>query len=369
MAGPARILTTHTGSLQRPPRLRDMLVAKSKHEPVDTEALEAEIERAVRAVVKKQVDIGLDYINDGEQSKVGFAQYIRERLDGYDSEPIERVTNLEYRQFPHLYVKQMQVPCTSPLAWKDFAAVERDISRLKAATAGIKDKRIFMNAPSPGTLANNNPNRYYKSHEAYLEAIIETMRREYEAIADAGFYLQVDSPDLTQRSYNFPDSTMAEFRAVVRQNIEAFHEATKTIPRDKIRVHVCWGANEAPHNHDTELNELIDLLVQIRCSAMSVVGANGRHAHEWKIWKTVELPAHLKIIPGVIDSTTNIVEHPEAVAERILRYMEVLGPERIEAGVDCGFGTQATTSRVDPEVAMEKLAALVQGAKLAAARL
>lgn len=368
---PPRILTTHTGSLGRPAELQAMLLAKSKREPVDAASFDAACRRAVTEVVERQCEVGLDIINDGEQSKTGFAQYVHERLSGFEGEPIRRVTSLEARDFPDAPTGSVwQQPCTGPLAWKNFAAVERDIANLKHATAGVRGKQVFMASVSPGSFTNNNPNRHYASRSEYLMAVCGAMQREYEAIAAAGFIVQLDSPDLAQRSYNFPETPVAEWRKIVAENIEGLNWATRNIPREQVRVHVCWGANEGPHNHDTGLHEIVDLLLTLRASAVSVVGANGRHEHEWRVWETVKLPDGLKIIPGVIDSTTNIIEHPRAVADRLVRMGRILGRDNIMAGVDCGFGVSGTAKpKVDPKVAWAKLRSLVEGANIASGEL
>ena len=365
-----RILTTHTGSLARPPELRDMLLAQARKQPVDARALEAAVSRAVSEVVRAQCDVGLDIINDGEQSKTGFALYVRERLSGFEGEPVRRAMSLEGREFPSLVGNLVPVPsaqpCTGPLKWRDFGAVERDIATLKAAMAGIGGRQAFMTSVSPGTFSNFNPNRYYQSDDAYLAAVVDTMRPEYEAIAAAGIILQVDSPDLAQRSYNYPDLPTDEWRKVVARNVEAINAATTNIPREQIRVHVCWGANEGPHNYDTELSEIVGELIRLRASAISIVSANARHEHEWRGWETVKLPDGMSLIPGVIDSTTNIIEHPQVVADRLVRFGRILGRERIIAGVDCGFGTIVVERpKVDPAVVWAKLRSLVEGAEMA----
>jgi 5-methyltetrahydropteroyltriglutamate--homocysteine methyltransferase len=365
-----RILTTHTGSLARNSGLQSLLLAQSRHEEIDNAKLQEAATKAVSCVVRRQVNVGLDIINDGEQGKTGFAQYVRERLSGFEGDAVQRVTSLEARDFPEAAGgAQWQQPCRGSLAWKDFAATERDIVNLRKATAAFPEREVFMTSVSPGTFTNNNPNQYYRTRQDYLTAVVEVMKREYEAIAMAGFILQIDSPDLAQRSYNFPDTPFREWRAIVADNIDAINEATKSISRDRIRVHVCWGANEGPHNHDTELHSIVDLLMHLRADAVSVVASNGRHEHEWRVWRGVELPDGMSLIPGVIDSTTNIIEHPETVAERIQRFAEVVGRERVIAGVDCGFGTRVTSSQVDAEVAWAKLASLVQGAAIASRRL
>jgi 5-methyltetrahydropteroyltriglutamate--homocysteine methyltransferase len=366
-----RILTTHTGSLARPAELRDMLLAKAGGKPVEQREFDEACRRSVAAIVKRQCEIGIDVINDGEQSKIGFAQYVHERLNGFEGEPVRRVLSLEAREFPNAPAGSVwQQPCTSPLSWKSFSAVERDIRTIKEAVAAFPGKEVFMASVSPGSFTNNNPNRYYSGRSDYLAAVCDVMQREYEAIAEAGFILQLDCPDLAQRSYNFPEMPVSEWRKIVAEYIEGLNRATRNIPRERIRVHVCWGANEGPHNHDTELHEIIDLLMTLRVSAVSVVGANGRHEHEWRVWQTVKLPPGLKIIAGVIDSTTNIIEHPRVVADRLVRMGRILGPENIMAGVDCGFGVNGTAlPKVDPDVTWAKLQVLVEGARIASAEL
>jgi len=364
-----RILTTHTGSLARPPELLQMLMAREEGKPVDPEVFDATVRGAVTEKVKRQAEIGLAVVNDGEQSKISFATYVRERLHGFGGADEARPVGLEARQFPAWAARRVtpyrRPACNAPVAWKDFAAVEKDITNLKAATASLPVEEVFMTAVSPGTLANFFPNRHYPSREAYLEAMAEVMKREYDAIVQAGFLLQLDCPDLALRSTWFPDLSISEFRTVVAQNIEALNAAIRDIPAEHVRMHVCWGAGETPHNHDIPLRDIVDVLLTGRPAALSIVGANGRHEHEWKVWQDVQLPTGKVLIPGVIDSTTNIVEHPEVVAERIVRYANVLGRENVIAGVDCGFGTNAQTDQVDSEVAWAKLRALVEGAELA----
>src|SRR2546426_972576 len=364
-----RMLTTHTGSLARPPELLQMLLAREEGQPVDPGVFDAAVQRAVTEKVRARVEAGIAIVNEGEQSKISFATYVRERLHGFGGADEPRPVGLEAREFPE-YATRRAFPyrrpaCNAPVAWKDFSAVEKDIAHLKAATTGLAVEEVFMTAVSPGTLANFFPNRYYPTREAYLAAMSEVMKREYEAIVQAGFLLQLDCPDLALRSTWFPDLSIPEFRTVVAQNVEALNHATRDISAEQVRLHVCWGAGEGPHNHDVPLQDIVDVLLTGRPAALSIVGANGRHEHEWKVWQDVPLPAGKVLIPGVIDSTTNIVEHPEVVAERIVRYANVLGRENIIAGVDCGFGTSAQTDQVDAEVAWAKLRALVEGAELA----
>jgi len=364
-----RILTTHTGSLARPPELLQMLLAREEGQPVDPGVFDATVRGSVMDKVKRQIEVGLAVVNDGEQSKISFATYIRERLHGFGGADEPRPVGLEAREFP-AYAARRANPyrrpaCNAPVAWQNFSAVEKDIEHLKAATAGLPVEEVFMTAVSPGTIVNFFPNRYYPTRETYLEAVSEVMKREYEAIVQAGFLLQLDCPDLALRSTWFPDLSIPEFRTVVAQNVEALNAATRDILAEHVRMHVCWGAGEGPRNHDVPLRDIVDVLLTARPGALSIMGANGRHEHEWKVWQDVPLPAGKVLIPGVIDSTTNIIEHPEVVADRIIRYANVLGRENVIAGVDCGFGTNARTDQVDSEVAWAKLRALVEGAELA----
>ena len=372
-----RILTTHTGSLGRPPHLQEMLVAVAEGGSVDPSAFESAVQDAVNHVVKQQAEVGLAIVNDGEQSKTGFAAYVSERLAGFGGPQLRRPDSADARQFPDSeYAEKrgtgMTRPaCDGPIRWKDFSIVERDVARLKAALQDVQVEEGFMSAASPGTIANHHPNQYYPSREAYLSAIADAMRREYIAIVEAGFVLQLDCPDLALRHLWFPDHSLAEFRDEVALHVQALNESVRDLPADRIRMHVCWGAGEGPHNHDVELKDIIDLILKARPTALSIVGANGRHQHEWQLWKTVKLPDDKVLIPGVIDNTTNIIEHPETVAERIVRYANVLGRERVIAGVDCGFGTTVSRQRppVDPKIAWEKLRSLAEGARLASAAL
>lgn len=362
-----RFLTTHTGSLARSPALRDLLIVQSEGRAVAAEELEAEIERAVAAVVGRQVEIGLDIINDGDQSKTSFAAYVNQRLSGFGDEPVPRAVPLEARHFGEGQRGALATvtPCVAALEWRDFGPVERDVANLRRATAALTDHDVFLCSVSPGSLANHHPNAFYGDRQEYLDAIVEVMRREYEAIAAAGLIVQIDSPDLAQHSHNFPDLPLDEWIEIVRGNVVAINRATANIPAEQVRVHVCWGAAEGPHLYDTELPTILEPLLELEAGAISIVAANGRHEHEWRCWGGVTLPEGMVIVAGVIDSTTNIVEHPKLVAERLVRFASVVDPERLIGGVDCGFGTSATMTQVAPEVAWAKLESLVEGARLA----
>jgi len=368
-----RILTTHTGSLARPESLRTALLQRDAGQPTDQAAFEELVKAAVAEVVQHQVETGLDIINDGEQSKLGFAAYLGERLSGFDGPQRARPVSLDARQFRRYQrpsgFATTRAACNGPVAWKDFTLVDRDIRHLKEATASIHAAGTFMTAASPGTIANHHPNEYYPSREAYLGAIADVMKREYDAIVDGGFILQLDCPDLAMRNTWFPDSTLAEFQHEVELNVEALNHATRDIAPERMRMHVCWGAGEGPHNHDVELKDIVNILLRARPRALSVVGSNGRHEHEWKVWTEVGLPDDKVLIPGVVDNTTNIIEHPQVVAERLIRYCNAVGRDRVIAGVDCGFGTTVTNQApaVDPDVVWVKLQSLVEGAALASA--
>lgn len=370
---PDQILTTHSGSIPRTLRLQKVLLDKAAGKEVDANELDAACQEAVIEAVNGQTEAGVTVINDGDQSKTGFANYITQRLTGFEGEPEDRVLNLEQREFPEWAGTRRgrRQPCTGPIEWKDFSAVTADIKHLKAAVDQLSRKpaAVFMTSVSPGTFTNHNTNHYYGSDEDYLTAVSDAMKREYDAIAQAGFIVQLDSPDLAARSNNYPDLDLAAWRKIVERNVEAVAYATRDIPEEQVRVHVCWGANAGPHNYDTQLSDIIDLLLKLRGKYLTVVAANGRHEFEWQVWKDVKLPEGKVIIPGVIDSTTTIIEHPETVAERITRFANVLGRENIIAGVDCGFGTSVSPNRTDPRIVYAKLGSLAQGAAMASKKL
>jgi len=370
---PDKILTTHSGSIPRTLRLQEVLLNKAAGKDVDAAELDDACQEAVMEAVNGQTQAGVTVINDGDQSKTGFANYITQRLTGFEGEPEDRVLNLEQREFPEWAGTRRgrRQPCTGPIEWKDFSAVTADVKHLQAAVERLSQKpaAIFMTSVSPGTFTNHNTNHYYPDDEAYLTAVADVMKREYDAIAQAGFIVQLDSPDLAARSNNYPDLELSEWRKIVERNVEAVAYATRDIPEEQVRVHVCWGANAGPHNYDTQLGDIVDLLLKLRGKYLTVVAANGRHEFEWQVWKDVKLPEGKVIIPGVIDSTTTIIEHPETVAERILRFANVLGRENVIAGVDCGFGTSVSPNRTDPKIVYAKLGSLAQGAAIATKKL
>jgi len=373
----SHILTTHTGSLPRSPALQELLRLREEGRPLDRAAFAAGVRTAVADVVQQQIAIGLDVINDGEQERSQYASYVKERLSGFEGERLirarPRLGDADFPDYVATHQSSTSLPqpaCTGPIAWKDLEAVQRDIDTLKAAVGTPQVEEVFMTAASPGVIANFLPNVYYRTEEAYLYALAEAMKQEYQAIVQAGFLLQVDCPDLAMtRVTQFADLTVNQFKDVVALHIDVLNAALEGLPPERMRLHLCWGNYEGPHHYDVPLQEIIHLVFKARPEGISFEGANPRHAHEWKVWREVRLPDDKVIIPGVLDSTTNFIEHPELVAERIVRYAEVVGRERVIAGTDCGFGTSAWGRKVDAKIAWAKLQSLVEGARLASAEL
>jgi 5-methyltetrahydropteroyltriglutamate--homocysteine methyltransferase len=373
-----RILTTHTGSLPRPPDLIEMIAAAEAGNPVDAEKFNERVRSAVDETVRLQREAGIDIVNDGEEAKPGYSTYIKDRVTGFEGQSRSSMVQGEAKDFPEWAARRAATgapgfarpTCNGPIAWKDFEAVKRDIDNLKAAAEQSGAEEVFMSAASPGVVAIFLANEYYPSQEAYLEAIANVMRDEYRAIVDAGFILQLDCPDLAMSRHNrFVDRSLGDFRDIVRMHVEVLNEATKDLPEDRIRLHLCWGNYEGPHHLDVPLKDIIDIVLTARADGISFEGANPRHENEWRVWRDVKLPPGKVLIPGVVDSTTNFIEHPEVVADRIARYASVVGKENVIASTDCGFGTFANSLTVDPRIAWAKLATLSEGARLATAEL
>jgi 5-methyltetrahydropteroyltriglutamate--homocysteine methyltransferase len=373
-----RILTTHTGSLPRPPDLIRTMFAREEGVPVDGPALAARIRAAVAEVVRKQVDAGIAVVNDGEVSKPSYATYVKDRLSGFDGTS----QALQYRDlvdFPEMAKRVFGDPgrsrrktpaCTGPIGVRDPAAAQADVDNLKAAVATVTADDVFVSAASPGVISLFFRDDHYGSHEAYLFAIADAMRHEYETVARGGFILQLDCPDLAMgRHIQFAGLGLEEFRKMARLHIAALDHAVARIPPEQLRMHLCWGNYEGPHHYDVPLADLLDLVFAARPQAVSFEAANPRHAHEWKVFERIKLPPGKIIIPGVLDSTTNFIEHPELVAERITRYARLVGRENVIAGTDCGFGTWVGQAAVDPDIAWAKLASLAEGARLASREL
>ena len=370
-----RVLTTHTGSLPRPPDLLALLQAREDGRPIDEEAFAARVASAVAEVVRRQVAAGIDVVSDGELGKPSFATYVTHRLDGFGGENPEPRVFADWESFPGWAGQLPAGPmrrryCLGPLAWRGEGAVQADIRNLARAATAAGAAEAFLPAASPGIVADLMANRHYPTEEAYLYALADALKEEYQAIARAGLLLQVDAPDVALgRQTRFRHHSLAEFRRATALSIEALNHALAGIPEEQVRFHVCWGNYAGPHVHDVPLGDILDLVLRVRAGAYSVEAANPRHAHEWQVWEGVQLPPGRVLIPGVIDSTTNFVEHPEVVAQRIERYAGLVGRENVIAGTDCGFGTAAGSAWVHPEIVWAKLAALAEGARLATQRL
>ena len=373
-----RILTTHVGSLPRPPDVSEMLLAKEEGTLADQAAFDACMERAVADAVRQQVDAGIDIVSDGEMSKIGYATYIRDRLDGFSGDSPRRVP-ADLALYPE-YLKRIaahggtarvrRALCTGEISIKDEAPLERDIANMAAALADSGATEGFMNAASPGVISVFQPNRHYASEDAYLGALTEIMRVEYEAIHAAGFVIQLDCPDLAMgRHMMYPDESDEAFVAHAERQVEALNAALETIPAEAARLHLCWGNYEGPHVCDIELDAIYEVVMKAKPQAISFEAANPRHAHEWSVFAERGVPEDKVLIPGVIDSVSNFVEHPKLVAERICRFADIVGRERVIAGADCGFATFAGFGKIDPAICYAKLRTLSEGAAFASDRL
>jgi 5-methyltetrahydropteroyltriglutamate--homocysteine methyltransferase len=375
-----RILTTHAGSLPRTPALLELIKASQQDGTAnDAATIDRQSGAAVQAIVRQQLGVGLDIINDGEQSKPDYSTYIKNRLTGFEGEMPYHPVSRDGRDFPDYFAgNRSNIPlpvrpcCIGPISWKDFDAVRRDIAHLKDAITqtGASPANTFMTAVSPGQAARFLGNRHYATHEAYLGALSAALKAEYDAISDAGFILQVDCPDLASGWNNqFADCTLDEFRDVVRLHLRVLDDAVRDVPPERLRLHLCWGNYPGPHNHDIALHDILDLVLGARANMISFEGANPRHEHEWRAFRDTKLPPDKVIIPGVIDSVSNVVEHPQVVADRIVRFANVVGRERVIAGTDCGFATFAASPTVHPSITWAKLGSLVEGARLASREL
>jgi 5-methyltetrahydropteroyltriglutamate--homocysteine methyltransferase len=376
-----RILTTHTGSLPRPDDLADMLFAKESGELGDRAAFDARVRSAVAEVVRKQAELGVDIVNDGEMGKIGYSTYVKDRLSGFGDEAAKRasLSAADMAEFPEFTqraflgrkVPPMKRPsCNAPISYRNRDELARDLDNFKAALAGVDASEGFLSAASPGVIAQFLGNTYYPTHEAYIAALADAMKVEYDAIHHAGFLLQVDCPDLAMsRHIQFARSSTAEFRKVAELHVEALNHALRDVPPERARLHLCWGNYEGPHHHDIALADIIDIVLKARPMAISYEASNPRHEHEFKVFKDLKLPAGRILIPGVIDSTTNFIEHPEVVAMRICNLAGVVGRENVIAGTDCGFATFAGFSRVVTSITWAKFRAMADGAQIASREL
>jgi 5-methyltetrahydropteroyltriglutamate--homocysteine methyltransferase len=372
-----RILTTHVGSLPRPGDLIRTMFAKQEGVPIDDAALEVRTRSAVAETVRRQLDAGVDVVSDGEMSKPSYVTYVIDRLDGFggESHPVETYSDLD--DFPVLHRKVFGDPgrsrrrlpaCDGPITVRDPEAANVDVEHLKAALPDGQE--AFLNAASPGVIALFFRNDHYATREEYVFAIAEAMRVEYEAVTNAGILVQIDCPDLAMgRHIQFADQSLTDFRKEARLNVEALNHATRNIDPDMLKMHVCWGNYEGPHHCDVPLADIVDLVFAARPNAIAFEAANPRHAHEWRIFEDVKLPEGKVLIPGVLESKANFIEHPELIAQRIRRYADLVGPENVMAGSDCGYGTWVGQAAVDPDVVWAKLAALTEGAAIASREL
>lgn len=399
-----RILTTHTGSLPLPPRSREALAAKRRGRAYDQTVIDSALTTAIADIVRSQVEAGVDIVGDGELSKTAWNDYVVHRVSGLERKPRSRALSAEpwnvakgltrprdtglrqgeiagaprhYRtdiaEFYDLARSQsdahdndgMTYFCTGPLAWKDFDAVQTDIARLQAAVRSAQPHDVFMSALSPGCFARFFKNEYYPSEEAYMQAVANVMREEYQAIVGAGFVLQLDCPDLASgANTDYADLSVKEFRKVIEQHIECLNYALKLIPQDQVRMHICWGNYAGPHHRDIALIDIIDIVLKANVTGVTIESANPRHGHEWKIWQDVKLPDGKILFPGVIDDISLSIEHPELVAERLVRFAKLVGKENVIGCTDCGL-----RHLPDASLAMAKLYALAEGARLASEEL
>jgi 5-methyltetrahydropteroyltriglutamate--homocysteine methyltransferase len=374
-----RILTTHVGSLPRPQDVVDQLFAQDRGDAIDAAMFNATMRRAVADVVRQQADAGIDIVSDGEMSKISYATYIRHRLTGFATGVVPRATPRDLDEFPEYRdrlaqeggtPKYLRPICKGAIMVKDNAPLERDLENFRDALQTVNVTEAFMSAASPGVIAVFQPNEFYPTHAAYLEALANVMKSEYEAIVRAGFVVQIDCPDLAMgRHIKFRDASDEEFLRNAAIQVEALNYALSDIPADRARIHVCWGNYAGPHTHDIPLKKILPIVLQAKPMALLIEASNPRHAHEWQIWREVKLPDDKVIVPGVLDSTTNFVEHPELVAERILNFANLVGRERVIAGTDCGFGTFAGFGAVHPTITWAKFRTLADGAAIATKQL
>jgi 5-methyltetrahydropteroyltriglutamate--homocysteine methyltransferase len=372
------IATTHVGSLPRPEAVVDLVFAEDRGEPVDRAEYDRVIGQAVRDRVERQVQAGIDFVSDGEMGKIGYATYIRHRLSGFEVGDVPRATPADLDAYPRFRdrlaqqggsARYLRPICRGPIAYEHAEPLERDLTHLMSAMADQPTAQPFMNAPSPGIIALFQPNEYYGTLDEYLDAIGEAMKVEYEAIVAAGVQLQIDAPDLAMgRHIMYRDRPDEEFVAAAERHVEAINRALRDVPADRVRLHLCWGNYEGPHHLDIELRKIIDVVLRAKPATILFEAANPRHAHEWAVWRDARIPDDKILAPGVLDTTANYIEHPELVAQRLEAFINIVGPERVVAGTDCGFGTWAGFGAIDPDICWAKLRSLSEGAHIASQR-
>jgi 5-methyltetrahydropteroyltriglutamate--homocysteine methyltransferase len=373
-----RILTTHVGSLPRSQAVTDVLFAREREEARDVAKDDAVIAQAVAEVVRRQVEVGIDIVSDGEMSKISYATYIAGRLAGFGGDT-PREPGQDLVEFPGLLrklaergatAKYRRPRCIAAVSVKDTGPLQADIRNLTAAATAAHPGGYFMNAASPGVIALFQPNDYYRTQDEYLQALAAALQAEYESIVRAGIILQIDAPDLAMgRHTMYRDRSLEEFETLAARHIEVLNYALRNVPAERVRMHVCWGNYEGPHHYDIPLARLLPIVLKAKPQALLFEAANPRHAHEWAVFRSAKLPEDKILIPGVLTTTTNYIEHPELVAERLERFAKIVGRERVMAGTDCGFGTFAGFGPVEPDIAYLKLKSLVEGAQLASRRL
>jgi len=377
-ASAGRILTTHVGSLPRSQAVTDVLFAREREETRDVARDDAVITEAVAEVVRRQVEVGIDIVSDGEMSKISYATYIARRLAGFAGDT-PREPGQDLVEFPGLLrklaergatAKYRRPRCVAAVTVKDRKPLETDIRNLNAAAAAAHTTGTFMNAASPGVIALFQPNDYYRTQDEYLEALAAALQVEYESIVGAGILLQIDAPDLAMgRHTMYRDRSLEEFERLAARHIEVLNYALRNVPAELARMHVCWGNYEGPHHYDVPMARLLPIVLKAKPQGLLFEAANPRHAHEWAVFKSADIPEDKLLIPGMLTTTTNYIEHPELVAERLERFAHIVGRERLMAGTDCGFGTFAGFGPVEPDIAYLKLKSLVEGARLASRRL
>ena len=373
-----RILTTHVGSLPRSQAVTDVLFARERGEISDARAAGAVISDAVAEVVRRQVDTGVDIVSDGETNKISYATYIADRFAGFGGDT-PREPGQDLVEFPRFMAKlassgatakYRRPRCVGEIALKDAGPLHEDLRNFRQAVDAARPAEAFMNAASPGVLALFQPNDYYPTQDAYLEALGNAMQSEYEAIVAAGFLLQIDAPDFGMGRHTMYRSASAdEYLKAAARHVEVLNHALRNLPADRLRMHICWGNYEGPHHHDIPLEQLLPVVIRARPQALLFEASNPRHAHEWSVFKRQKVPDDKILIPGVLSTTTNYVEHPELVAERLQRFADIVGRERVIAGTDCGFGTFGGFGPVDPDIVYLKLGSLAEGARIASRRL
>jgi 5-methyltetrahydropteroyltriglutamate--homocysteine methyltransferase len=375
-----RIMTTHAGTLPREDALTKMVYARADGRPYDKAALAEGVRAGVQEVVKKQIERGIDSVNDGELGKTNFTNYVKERMTGFETRPYVpgkgpeplSIAARDMEKFSEYFIEghggfistaapKTQNYCTGPLKYVGHADLQAELADFRAAVDAAKPVEAFLPANTPGTIEHWMHNGYYKSQEEFVYAIAECMREEYKAIVDAGFVLQIDDPDLPDGWLMYPNMSVAEYRKYAQLRVEALNHALRDIPREKIKLHVCWGSFKGPHQDDIPLRDIIDIIFSVRASAYSIEASNPAHEHEWNVFETVKLPQDAVLIPGVVGHCTDFIEHPELVAQRLVRYARLVGRENVMAGTDCGIGSRVS----HPKIAWAKLKAISDGARLA----